>query len=186
MRQYLVLYWRETGDEKDFFEFRVHAESIDEALAKFRDRHPLSNVDKIELVIKQDFVVNITRVVTRDTLENIFVTALEGGSNYWYFLSEDAIRLIRKAVPKKEEPYLAIAMLQAILDHNVIVPINDAENEDEVVGHISRDTMQQRLSLLANSEGVVHCLEAELSGNGDAETSDVVFQFLAMGDLIYG
>lgn len=130
--------------------------------------------------------ITITKEIPRSVLENVFVTALEGGSNYWYYLSESAIKQIRTAVPKSEDPYLSTAMLKAVLDHNAVVPINDAENEFDIVGYISNKTMQQRLQLLSEDKGLKWCLDAELSGNGDAETSDVVFQFLAMGEYVYG
>ena len=75
--------------------------------------------------------IKIIQGVKREVLEDVFVTALEGGSNYWYYLPEESIKAIRKAVPKSEDPYLSTAILKAILDHDVKVPINDAENEDE-------------------------------------------------------
>ena len=129
--------------------------------------------------------IKIIQGVKREVLEDIFVTALEGGSNYWYYLPEDSIAAIRKAVPKSEDPYLSTAILKAILDHDVKVAINDAENEDEVVGVITRGTMQARLQLLADSKSK-WALEAHIKEEGDAESADVVFQYLAMGEVVYG
>lgn len=183
MKKYLVFYWIETGDENDWFERIVEAPNIETALALFKERSPLGKVDSIELIVKTKFTIR--QEIPRSVLENVFVTAIEGGSNYWYYLSNSAVKLIREAVPKEQEPYLAVAMLKAVLDHNVIVPINDAEDELEVVGHISNKTIQDRLQKLYKDEGLKWCLEAELLGNGDAETSDVVFQFLTMGEYTY-
>ena len=118
-------------------------------------------------------------------MEDIFVTALEGGSNYWYYLHDDAVKSIRKAVPKEEDPYLSTAILKAILDHDVKVFINDAENEDEVVGVITRGTMQSRLQILADSE-CKWALDKHIREEGDADSADIVFQYLAMGEVIYG
>lgn len=123
--------------------------------------------------------------VSREVLEDIFVTALEGGSNYWYYLPQHSVISIRKAVPKSEDPYLSTAILKAILDHDVKVAINDVEDEDEVVGVITKSTMQARLQLLAESE-LKWALEAHIKEQGDAESADVVFQYLAMGEVIYG
>jgi hypothetical protein len=183
MRKYLIFYWKETGDDCDWHERIVEAPNIETALALFKDRNPFVKVDSIELVTKDK--ITIRQEVPRSVLENVFVTAIEGGSNYWYYLSNSAVKLIREAVPKEQEPYLAVAMLKAVLDHNVIVPINDAEDELEVVGHLSNATIQKRLNILSKDKGLKWCLEAELSGNGDAETSDVVFQFLTMGEYTY-
>lgn len=129
--------------------------------------------------------ITIKKVVSREILENICITALEGGSNYWYYLSEGAIRIIRNAVPKSEEPYLAIAMLKAVLDHNAKVPISDAEDEDEVLGYLSNATLQERIDKLANSDDS-WALTNELDENGDASSSDVVFQYMVMGEVVFG
>ena len=129
--------------------------------------------------------IKIIQGVKREVLEDVFVTALEGGSNYWYYLPEESIKAIRKAVPKSEDPYLSTAILKAILDHDVKVPINDAENEDEVIGVITRGTMQARLQLLAES-GNKWALERHIKEEGDAESADIVFQYLTMGEVVYG
>lgn len=129
--------------------------------------------------------MEIKTTISREVLEDIFVTALEGGSNYWYCLHDDAVKYIRKAVPKEEDPYLSTAILKAILDHDVKVFINDAENEDEVVGVITRGTMQSRLQILADSE-CKWALDKHIREEGDADSADIVFQYLAMGEVIYG
>jgi hypothetical protein len=186
MRKYLVFYWRETGDDKDWFEKEIQADSIDEALIEFRKRNPLSKIDSIELITKDRFVIR--REVPRKLLENVFVTALEGGSNYWYYLPKESIKIIRTAVPKEQDPYLATAMLKAVLDHNAVVPIHDVEDEEEwsKIGEISSETILRRLQKLSEDEGLKWCLDAEFNEQGDAETSDVVFQFLALGEYVYG
>lgn len=129
--------------------------------------------------------ITIKTKISREVLEDVFVTALEGGSNYWYYLSDKAVDDIRKAVNKAMRPYLAVAMLEAILDHDVKVPINDADNEDEVVGVITKSLIEPRLQMLAESDSK-WALEAHLRGQGDADSADIVFQYLAMGELIYG
>lgn len=123
--------------------------------------------------------------IPREVLEDVFVTALEGGSNYWYFLSDDAIAKIRRAVPQSEDPYLSTAILKAILDHDVKVAVNDADDEENVVGVITKSTMQARLQMLADSD-LKFALDAHLREEGDAGTADIVFQYLAMGEVIYG
>ena len=129
--------------------------------------------------------ITIKQTISREVLEDIFVTALEGGSNYWYYLPEESIKAIRDAVPKSEDPYLSTAILKAILDHNVKVLVNDAEQEDELIGIISKSTMQARLQLLSDSDSR-WALESHVREDGDASSADVVFQYLAMGEVVYG
>jgi len=130
--------------------------------------------------------IKIIQGVERQVLEDIFVTALEGGSNYWYYLPDESVAKIRKAVPKSEDPYLSTAILKAILDHDVKVAINDAENEEEVIGVITRGTMQARLQLLSDSKENKWALENHMRGHGDAGSADIVFQYLTMGEVVYG
>jgi hypothetical protein len=129
--------------------------------------------------------ITIKQTISREVLEDIFVTALEGGSNYWYYLPEESIKAIRDAVPKSEDPYISTAILKAILDHDVKVFVNDAEQEDELIGIVSKSTMQARLQLLSDSEDR-WALESHVREDGDASSADVVFQYLAMGEVVYG
>lgn len=127
--------------------------------------------------------IKIHTKIEREVLEDIFVTALEGGSNYWYCLSMDAAKLIRAVVPKKEDPYLSTAILKAI-ERGVEIPINDAEDESYVVGAISMKTMKERIQKLADSPNK-WALVKHINGEGDGDSADVVFQYLAMGEIIY-
>lgn len=122
--------------------------------------------------------------IDESVLEDVFVTAIEGGSNYWYFLSEDAVRLIRKAVPRDVESCLSVAMFKAVM-RGVNVPINDVENEEDIIGWISLETMADRLTDLATS-GNKWALEAHMNEEGDSESADIVFQYLAMGEAVFG
>jgi hypothetical protein len=128
--------------------------------------------------------ITINQEIKREVLEDIFVTALEGGSNYWYYLSEEAIKLIRDAVPKSEDPYLSTAILKAI-EKGVEVPINDAEDEEEVLGTISLKTMQERLQKLSRS-GNSDALMAHIKEEGDGDSADIVFQYLSFGEIVFG
>lgn len=128
--------------------------------------------------------ITINQTIEREVLEDIFVTALEGGSNYWYFLSRNALKLIRDAVPRSEDPYLSTAILKAI-ERGVEVPINDAEDEDEVIGTISLKTMQERLQKLSRSANS-DALMAHIKEEGDADTADIVLQYLAFGEIVFG
>lgn len=119
----------------------------------------------------------------RQFLEDIFVTALEGGSNYWYHITAETNHKIRKAVPKSEDPYFATAMLTAILDHNLSVDINDRDNEDEVLGVLNYDNIKERLADLDTHLDYRWALVAHQDECGDADSADIVFQYLVMGDV---
>jgi hypothetical protein len=129
--------------------------------------------------------IKIETIVSREILENVCITSLEGGSNYWYYLSSNAIKIIRNAVPKSVDSYLSTAILKAVLDHNVEVPINDVEDEEEIIGYLSAKTLQERIQALANSDDS-WALHNELKEEGDASSSDIVFQYMVLGEVVYG
>jgi hypothetical protein len=129
--------------------------------------------------------VSINQSITREILENIFVTALEGGSNYWCYIPNKSILAVRAVVPKSEDEIITTAILTAVLDHDVEIEVRDAEDEVELIGVISKKTMQERLQKLASSPNK-WALESELVGQADADSSDIVFQYIAMGEVVYG
>ena len=128
--------------------------------------------------------IKINQVVSREILENIFVTALEGGSNYWYYLTERSVKKVREAIPKTEEECLSIALFKAVMDKGISVPIYDAEEPEELIGIISLDTIEYRLQKMINDGNGDHLL-TELSENGDADSSDAVFQYIALSEIVY-
>jgi len=122
----------------------------------------------------------------RDILENIFVTALEGGSNYWYYLPSKEVKKIREAVPNSEEPALSMAMFMAIFDKGVEVDIHDLENPEDCLGSISHDSIMQTIKTFSDNKDFSRFWNAELNEEGDAESSDVIFQYLVMGEIVFG
>jgi hypothetical protein len=145
----------------------------------------LVTIYNLEKLKTNHMEIRITTTINRQILEDVFVTALEGGSNYWYYLPDDSVTAIRKAVPESEDPFLSTAILKAILDHDVKVAINDAVDEDEVIGVITRGTLQARLQLLSDSNER-WALERHMREQGDAGSADVIFQYLTMGEVVYG
>lgn len=129
--------------------------------------------------------VNIQAKIEDSVLEDIFVTALEGGSNYWYFITDREIDKIRKAVPKEECEPLSTAMFKAVMKHDVEVYIHDIESKD-VLGSISKRDLPYRLERLARDADYSWALWQEIKENGDAESSDIVFQYLVMNKAIFG
>jgi len=138
--------------------------------------------DTIKVSIQQD--------VPADVLENIFVTAIEGGSNYWYHLDNNEVDKIRKAVPKDVEPSLSVALFKAVYNHGVTIAVHDKESYDyddefgEILGELSMTTMANRLQKLVD-DGNQWALIGEINEHGDAESSDAIFQYLVMGEVVF-
>lgn len=123
--------------------------------------------------------------ISRELMENIFVTAIEGGSNYWYDFSPEQVKAVRTAVPKTEDQCFSTAIFKAVWDKGVDIFVSDIES-DEVIGCLSIKLIPQRLQRLCSDERYSWALDNELNDNGDAESSDIIFQFLCMNEVIYG
>lgn len=130
--------------------------------------------------------INISLKIERETLENIFVTALEGGSNYWYDIPDKEIDKVRKAVPREEEEALSMAIFKAIFDKGVEIVIHDVENPEDELGVLNYQIIKERLKDIGLDKHNSKFLIAEMEGNGDAETSDAIFQLLTMGEITFG
>jgi len=117
-----------------------------------------------------------------ETFENIIVTALEGGSNYWYILE------YRKGCPlNREMPNKTLSERIAYgLWHNkrAEVYIYDVENEEELLGILTYDSVRERMQLA--TENHLSELEVMISGDFDAWTADTLFQVLVMGEVVFG
>lgn len=129
--------------------------------------------------------INIETKIESEVLENIFVTALEGGSNYWYYLPRESVFAVRSVVPRDVEECLSVAIYKAVCEEGVDVPIYDAEDEEEMLGILSMTTIPERLGELIQSDNR-WALTDELNEEGDANSSDIVFQYLVMGEAIFG
>lgn len=130
-----------------------------------------------------EFNVQVKLTLTYQRLEDTIVNALEGGSNYWYYLSDSAIKNIRKYVSKDEDAYLSTAILKAVA-RGAEVEINDYENESEVIGIFSKATIAERINKFAQEQSG-HFMDI-MNENDDATTADVLFQYLVLGEIVYG
>jgi hypothetical protein len=126
--------------------------------------------------------IDIKIKIERDILENIFITALEGGSNYWYYLNKENYMKAKNScglgVPSEN-------VFSAVYDKGIDIEIHDAEDEDELLGTISKATLEPRLQKMVD-DGFGHALMSEINEEGDAETSDMIFQYIVMGEIVYG
>lgn len=113
---------------------------------------------------------------------DLFVTALEGGSNYWYYLSDESIDKINNHT-YPDGFLFTEKMWKYILDGNSI-DINDIESPDELLGSISLESIQKgEETMFQNS--LWHYTNAK-EESWDADTADVWFQYAVMNDIVFG
>jgi hypothetical protein len=126
--------------------------------------------------------MEISLKIDEEMLESIFVTAIEGGCNYWLDFRDEDIRRIRRLYPKES---FSMGLYKAVMKKKTVFPILESESLLRI-GELSHSTMQDRLSALANSKEYCWALFNELKGDGDAESADICFQFLTMNEVVYG
>ena len=107
--------------------------------------------------------------MNKELINDLLITALEGGSNYWYIL---------KTIPMNAERLLA-----RVYDGESFT-VYDAENNNEIVGEVNKATIKKGKKLFKEKEKE-HYLNA-MNDEWDAETSDVFFQFVVLGQITYG
>jgi hypothetical protein len=117
------------------------------------------------------------------TLENVFITALEGGSNYWYFLPKEAMDIVDQLVPSDKLKSGSERIFEAVFDKGGVIPIHDAEDEETKIGELNLFTFTERLQKCAEDAAWAIC--NEIDETGDATSSDVIFQYLCLGEQIY-
>ena len=132
---------------------------------------------------KKPTLPNVIVKLTDETRSNLLCSAIEGGSNYWYFLGEDADKIIQSVAPRdKETPY--VTRMWAAIKAGKEIPIRDAEDEKTILGKISLVSICEGEQLMLDKQPR-HFADI-LSENDDATTGDVWFQYAVMKEIVYG
>lgn len=128
--------------------------------------------------------IKINIEITREVLENIFITAIEGGSNYWCEVDEPSNAFMREHKGKA----FSVMVFEAVYDHGIKIRVFDAEDDDEgkqAIGVLDKDLFEKRLQKMVD-DGFSHYIMEEVNENGDALSSDAIFQYLSLNEIIYG
>ncbi len=133
------------------------------------ENKPLGKIDKV--------------AITYEMFEDWIVTALEGGSNYWYLIQDGAIP--KSIIEKYKEEKLPFSILfsKAIWIDKVSVSVHDIETE-EPLGHIDMKSVKKALETICEHHENV--FDALMKEEYDAEDADVFFQYAVMGELTFG
>ena len=121
------------------------------------------------------------KIFNNQDIENLFVTALEGGSNYWYYI---------KNIPKEinyQVEQLKKPLAEAIANHVInggYIQFFDAENENELLGTVDMDKLLDAISLL--KKDYPDTWNNILDEDCDADCADIFLQLAVMGELTFG
>lgn len=125
----------------------------------------------------------VTIEIPNKRREDMLIGALEGGSNYWYWIGEEATKIIEKYNPQPFGDAFSVVMWKAI-ETGETIPIHNLENRSEKLGEINLASIAKGEQLMADKYPQHF---ADLHGEtDDAITADVWFQLSSLGELIYG
>jgi hypothetical protein len=122
-----------------------------------------------------------TKKITKQDIIDLFVTALEGGSNYWYYIPKipAGVRQIKTET--------GMATSEAIGEYILRggnIQINDAEDEEEVLGTVDMTSLLEAIDLLKSD--YTHAYENIIDEEYDADDADIFFQIAVMGEVTFG
>lgn len=121
--------------------------------------------------------------ISEETIKDQLCTALEGGSNYWYMLGN-----IDRKHFVKGEPLVDNLTRSFLADKDYKLEIYDYESEDEespeLLGVVTYDSIAKAFAIM--SQEYPNQLARILTGQYDADDSDVWFQIATMGEVIFG
>jgi len=128
-------------------------------------------------------MITIKREMDYDSFENLIVTALEGGSNYWYMLDLENSVGIRRS--KDDQRPMTMRIAAALYnDKSAAVIVLDTEDEEETLGTLTYQSVRKTLENFPSDHQ--WALDNVLNGDYDANDADIVFQVLVMGEVVYG
>lgn len=127
--------------------------------------------------------IPVTLNIDEQLEKDLIITAYEGGSTYWAELSEKTLKAIDKIV-SRESGLAPSERFYSALQTGKGFEVNDCEDPSEVLGTISRTSMNKAWELLWEVQP--ETLGEIISGNWDASSADTFFQLATLGELVYG
>lgn len=125
---------------------------------------------------KISFKIQIEKTVTAQEIEDIMVTALEGGIGYWACLLDDEPEFENKPKNIQTSQYAVELLLLG-----KTIKFQDAEDDE---GEIWELTIEKLLAGIAqNTKERPHDCNIE---DGDDITADCIVQYALFGEIVYG
>jgi hypothetical protein len=135
-----------------------------------------------------------TAKITADQIVDVFVTAIEGGSNYWYYILDIPNEV--KQIMKSESLAFSEACGKYVLNGGelIIYDVEEVGEMDDVdefstqkpepLGHINMDSLLDAINVMKRDFPEMY--ENIVMDEYDAEDADVFFQIATMGEVVYG
>ena len=147
----------------------------------------------------------LNRKLTKEDIIDLFVTALEGGSNYWYYMDlPDNIKSYGQSISEAVGEYILQGNKVYFYDHelrsDVIRDLNNGEYKIEgdiidqkrfdedidetYLGYVDMDKILDSISVIKTEYPEIW--ENILLEQADAGDADVFLQLCVMGEIVFG
>jgi hypothetical protein len=117
-------------------------------------------------------------MITQETKLNLLTGALEGGSNYWYMLGD-------LNLPESTKGQPTVDRIFDYVQDGGEVEVYDYEDEDELLGVINKKNIDGAIEKMLGNDAE-WAVGQILKEEDDAATADVWFQFVVMGEVVFG
>ena len=127
-------------------------------------------------------------IIVRTSIDyNLFegwmVTAVEGGSNYWFDIPESSFGALTIETYKADNLSFAELLSKSIWIEKETIEVFDAMS-GEMLGEINMKSVKKALEKIC--ENHLDVFERLMSEQYDAEDADVFFQYAVLGELTFG
>jgi len=165
------------------------------------------NTEKIE----KKFTMTMEIEISQEAIDEICITALEGGSNYWLGIPQSEIdkcmEWFNSLIEKKElkrNPSIHYDFLDAVIqgyegiDIYDVEELNEAEHEAEMedegvdlsdlepIGRLSMDNILKGLKTASKKHQWAFNQHVPEYNDGDGVSADALFQCMTLNDVVYG
>lgn len=120
--------------------------------------------------------------ITKEQIADQLCTALEGGSNYWYMLG-DVDRIYFDKSLTLVDNLVRSLLVDKEYELNVY-DIESNEDEPELLGKVTYKSIGNAFTLMGAH--YPKQLANIISGDYDADDSDIWFQLATMGEVVFG
>lgn len=125
--------------------------------------------------------ITIEQEITLDNVESVIISALEGGSNYWYWLDTDDFK---SDLPDSGQP-LTVRISKALYTNSSFrMPVYDLEDKEEILGIVSQKSLKEGFEIAAKD--YPNQFRAIMDESYDALDADVIFQLCVMKEVVFG
>jgi len=119
------------------------------------------------------------RVLNNVEIEDLLITALEGGSNYWYTLLNLETPYQSNHLSPSEIIFRSLGSGATYLIYDV-----NEDQDEEPLGSLDMENIAKANEIMI--EYYPEDYQNILDESWDAETSDIWFQLVVMGEVMFG